>query len=66
MAEKYFELCDMLSYCADDYTFTMVARDSNNEDIIIKIPLHDDFLDAIMCYRHNYKKHILNTLTHDD
>ena len=52
------EACEMLSYCADDYSFSIMFRNEENEDVIVSFPLHEDFLDAFLFYKRAYTEHI--------
>ena len=58
MWSHFHEACEMLSYSADDYTFTIMFRNEANDDVIIDFPLHEDFLDAFFLYRKAYAEHI--------
>lgn len=59
---SYHEACELLSYCVSDGVFVLMFRNECNDDVVIDIPLHEDFLDAILLYRKAYKDHITKRL----
>jgi len=58
----YHEACELLSYAVDGGVFMLMFRNEADDDVIIDIPLHEDFLDAILLYRKAYKEHITKRL----
>jgi len=58
----YHEACELLSYGVGEGVFILIFRNEVDEDVFIDIPLHEDFLDAILLYRKAYKEHITKRL----
>ena len=58
----YHEACELLSYSVDEGVFILMFRNEVDDDVVIDIPLHEDFLDAILLYRKAYKEHITKRL----
>ena len=58
----YHEACELLSYGVDKGVFILMFRNEVDDDVVIDIPLHEDFLDAILLYRKAYKEHITKRL----
>ena len=59
----YHEACELLSYGHSDGVFTLIFRNEVNDDVFIDIPLHEDFLDAILYYKARYTEHINKRLS---
>jgi hypothetical protein len=58
----YHEACELLSYSCDKQVFTIWFTNSSNERCIVEFPVHEDFLDAFLLYREQYRKHIEDRL----
>ena len=58
----YHEACELISYSVDNQSFTIWFLNEENDEVVIDIPLHEDFLDAILLYRKGYKDHITKRL----
>jgi aminopeptidase-like protein len=59
----YLEGVDVFSWTIDNDNFMFTAHLMTSEgETIIDLPLHEDFLDLVLAYQEEYKKHITNKL----
>ena len=59
----YLEGVDVFSWTIDNDNFMFTAHIMTSEgETIIDLPLHEDFLDLVLAYQEEYKKHITNKL----
>lgn len=63
MKPKHFEACELLSYGGDEHSFIIVFHDEDNREVYVSLPLHEDFMVALMHYKRSYTEHINKILS---